>query len=437
VIELNIEIKETKLRIENNYNFNRPILVYLVERDHQFLTTFVILDFVKGIIKYIKTYSEENIKKIEALGDIQFIHNPSHSSLCFDPDEGFFNFLSVIPSKNQNTFRYIDLKQKKMKVYCGEDLGFKNGRVSESSTTTDLNYFVLSLDKQEGDKTVYHIKCSKDMRDISYFSKTEDIKYPPHTVHYHDNKIFTTEFNDRKFTTRDGVQLKDDKELEDYFYNKYKGPSDKVMDSLFSNMVGINVGHCELRMIDENSSKSFKLDTMVSHIEHDRENDIFYICSNNFVTLREYSKIIYLGPVSIYKFRYDGDLHLESKFQDETAYRFTAHKFRKPHVCGFGYPNRLFVINSDTMKVKNKFDIWKDILSGHDNIKDFLNNDISSNNDPHKISTFELSEDSRYLFFIDQVNFNIIDITTGEIIDKQAVDIDHNFIQKTNHSETL
>jgi hypothetical protein len=167
---------------------------------------------------------------------------------------------------------------------------------------------------------------------------------------------------------------------------------------------------------------------------------MFYVSSHNFITIRENGRMLYIGPAAIHKFRYDGRLHLEGTFQNDKAYRFTAHKvFRyegKPYIATFGHPNRLLIIDGETMTLKYHLDIGDPIIERQDNVKDFLNGYRNDIEDPLRISTIEISEDGKYGVFLTLNDINIINLETKEIESKPFYK-DEGFMQKTYHSETL
>ena len=438
MLELDIQIEEKPLGLENR-NFNRPIMMYHVHKEYTYLTTFVILDFVKGKIIYIKTLTPENVKKVEGyhLGTIK---DSSHSSTFFDINKGFFNFLAQIPLRDHNSFRYIDLQAKKMRCYFGEDLGFKNTRFCETARSTDPNYIVVSLDNQE-ENTTYHIKCSLDMQDISLIGKVE-ARYSPHANYYHDGKVFTTEFFERRYRTKEGDILRDDFELENYFNEKFKNPPDNVMDKLCSDMVTIDSGRGEIKQINPDGRViTYETDFCPSHIETD--GDIFYISSHNFISIRNYGKMLYLGPAAINRYRYDGEkLVFEGKFQNEKAYRFSEHKTWRhkghPYVTTFGHPNRLVVIDGESMDLKYCLDLLDScILDENDDTKCFLNTYRHDIEDPLRISTMEVSKDGLHGVFLSFDDINILNLETKEIVDVAPLPKEEGFMQKTYHSETI
>lgn len=306
MIETNIEIEERKLPFDKDYNFTKTVLFYIMNENYNSAAKFVLVDFLKGKLTYINTLTNDYINKLyefpyENSKICSILKNTSwhkcpkntpfkisqphfpHSSLCFDINEGFYSFLTAKPTIPLTSFRYVNLKENKMIHYFGEDIGFLNTRFNETSSTSDSNYFVISLDGQENDVT-YHIKCSKDMKEIELIGKTEDTSVAPHETYWYDNKIFSTEFFVKRYNIN-GKIFRDDESLEKYFGNL---PSYDTIMELYKQGC---FGYGELKQIDDKGLITYKTGIVPSHIEHDIINNVFYISSHNMLII--FNKIFF------------------------------------------------------------------------------------------------------------------------------------------------
>lgn len=112
-----------------------------------------------------------------------------------------------------------------------------------------------------------------------------------------------------------------------------------------------------------------------AHFEIDEETNSIFVSSHNFV---KYDRRYFTGPGAIDKFILEkGKLKNVGTFVDETWFRYTSHKlFRykgKLYVCITWYPNRLFFVDAQTMKLEYYFDSGDDILSKLENVRKYLN----------------------------------------------------------------
>ena len=153
--------------------------------------------------------------------------------------------------------------------------------------------------------------------------------------------------------------------------------------------------------------------------------------------------MIYLDPASIYLYEIiDNKLIFKSKFQDDTGYRFTAHKAFKrenhPYVVTIGHPNRLFIIDGITMKKVKTIDLGDtNILDSKENCKQYLNTlNMNDHYNEFRYSTIEVSDDGKYLIFWDQTYCYALNTVTLEIDNLFDFSLP-GFKQKTYHSSQI
>lgn len=125
-----------------------------------------------------------------------------------------------------------------------------------------------------------------------------------------------------------------------------------------------------------------------AHFEIDYELNEIFVSSHNFIHMdKKYfqdvwplDKKYYFWPAAIDKYILNKDWKLEFvwNFVEERWYRFTSHKVFNykwvRYLVTVGHPNRLFLINADSLEKIFCYDIWQDVLSDKVNVLSFQNN---------------------------------------------------------------
>jgi hypothetical protein len=173
-----------------------------------------------------------------------------------------------------------------------------------------------------------------------------------------------------------------------------------------------------ITLIDLDTDRETSYETTAAspaHFEIDTDTSNVYVSSHNFADV---NRIYYLGPAAIDKFNFhNGELAKIGTFQIPDGYRYTTHKFfrnnGKSYLCTFSQPNRLLLIDAETMTLIHHEDIGIDVLSKAENVLDFIN---YNNLEPITIKTIEVSADGEILFFIGYDGIYFYDFSNRKII---------------------
>jgi len=177
-----------------------------------------------------------------------------------------------------------------------------------------------------------------------------------------------------------------------------------------------------------------------SHVVIDSKDDLAYILSNNITGIDR--KIFYLAPGRLSKLKILPDrVEKVAEFTNETGYRFTSHKFfrvgGKPYIGTIGHPNRLFIIDAETMKLDYYYDIRKNILGEVTyDIRKYLN-DVHNPSalDPYRYSALE--NRGEYIVLIDQQNVLFFSLTKRRIEFEIPYSLPDGYFQFTQHCDFL
>ena len=128
---------------------------------------------------------------------------------------------------------------------------------------------------------------------------------------------------------------------------------------------------------------------------------------------------MYLAPAVIDKYWLNESnlVHIGS-FIHKTGYRYTSHKLfyfnNKPYICTFGHPNRLFIIDANSMELEYFQDIGIDELSSNEAIQEYLN----SRESKFEIVPIEVNKSGENLIFICNEFIYIYDFLNRNILYK-------------------
>lgn len=390
MIELNLELNEIDIHVDKiiKNSFKSPFIFYLLKLDAMYLNTFVVVDFTKEKITYLKSYSEENINKVKEVIDPKILGDVPHTAMPINEDR-FLSSIMPVSSLHNNTLRMIDIKEKKMLIYTPEDFGLNHlYAVAESVIDNDDGYFYMSFLKKDESSTEFY-KLSNDLTRHEFIFDDEGIlQSQPHQVIKFKNFIVAFGWG-----IENGIIL---------IYNL----KTKKIQKIFNNE---NAAHGVLH------------------------NDNLYYSAVN-IELNK-SSVKYLGPATIGKLSIvDDKLVIENIFTYESGFRYTSHKYLNPDsIITIGFPNRIFLIDSVIMELIDYKDIDKTILP-EENCVDFLNNQYK---DILKYSAFELSNDEKYLVTFNQKEIKLFNIKNKEVEYNIPFDIPEKFIQVTQHCDLL
>lgn len=421
-ITLNPEIKK---------RFQNPLIFYLCRLDIMYLCIFVIVDFQKEEIIYINTFSEENMKKLkENYDEIEWSQTP-HSSLAIQQEYEFINFPFNMYDKRATTFRKINTVSESMNVYSSSDLPlvhanspFENSDTSEK----DGEYFWISYTRKDKRGSDYY-RIKQDFSDAELVFSEGNMVAPPHQIMRINNWVFSTGFYDRKYKMN-GMVIENE-QLKNHLLALQKiAPNETINDLIFGYDPEIKqVGNFFAYNYEDGKIYNIETVNAPSHIEYDEVDNSIFVLSNNITTLPG-QLVFYLGPGYIEKFSLRKDMITKREtivnngiFSNEKGYRFTTHKFFRhkgnPYIATFGHPNRLFIIDGNTMNLWYYYDIDYDYLSNQTDCRKYLN-DIHSKHifNPHRMTSLEVSDDGDFLIFINQEDILFFDVSKKEITER-------------------
>lgn len=437
-------------------SFGNPLVLFLAHKKdwHYFFTSFIILNFEKNEIEYITSYLPKNIATVENHPEsekfkFKISASSPHCTLRMEGQKSFWVFNEFSPF-----FLKIDREKDKLFAFTDSDIEKNNDEyVLDFGSTVYADeenhpYFYFSAlykNKITANKTLVFYRASLDFSEIEkiYSSPTESLA-APHMLRKIGSYLLSSNFIDYRFKNLKSGEIFANQEIyARYVYNslyrKYcqekkiayseegsqknsikTHPWRERLDPDFDSFCR-SKGRNFLEICKRNQEYSFSplpgtimllnLDTYEenifettfgapAHFEIDDKSGDIFVSSHNFII---FDKRYFGGPAAIDRFRLkNGKLQKISTFVHPAGYRFTSHRIfsyeGKTHICTFGQPNRLFVIDADTMELEFFEDIGEDFLSGQVNITDFLN---YADLEPFTIKTIEVSPDGKYFLFMD------------------------------------
>ena len=475
MIELQAHIHKEKIDIasEQAGKFQHPIVFYMAHKNDQrfFFITFVIADFLRKELAYITTYTPDNIEKVENHKDKElFRMSRSSAPHCSFRLQTIDNFLTF--NEKTSFFYQVNIETGIVKVYTGKDISLNGlNRIKMFGSTLykdpqNKNFFYLTAVQKNIEDKECALNFYKTATDLNSLEKV--FGYPvsnfasaPHVTKKYKKYLFNSEFNKGQYKNKKTGEVFDEMlDLTKYIYEKlYKKYCDKMnqefslqefyrSNSLYRNKSELDLSFkafCDTkgRDIFEICKNNPDLDFSVlpgkislvdlekqaidffettyctpAHFEIDERNDYIYSSSHNFLLYS--GQRYFLGPAAIDKFKLEnGKLTKVSTFSNPSAYRFTTHKLfsfeGKDYICSFGQPNRLYFIDAQTLKTAYYDDIGENVLSGQEDIGNFLN---YNNLEPITLVALEVSSDGELLFLVSQKYLYIYNFTERKIVAK-------------------
>ena len=407
---LDLKIIEEKIRVNDEIkeSFQIPFIFYLLNFKNPALPIFVIVDFQKETMTYVNSFLSNNIKFIKSLNDKELLQTP-HSSV--GNSSCFYNFIFNIIERNRSPLiRKIDVQNKKMTVIYPEDLPIDQKNVRECCDTTvmlDENNFLLSYLNDDGN---YYYKVSTDLKNAELLFKENIMKTSPHQISPYKNWVVGTGFFDREINCLEKT-FYNENQLIDYVKNigrcddhQYNFKRDLFSIDPFTRQLGYIIAH----NLKTNETHKISTITAPAHVEIDPYNDMFYISSNNMIWCE--GSFCFLGEGTVEKFKITEDkIFRMGVFHNHKGFRFTTHKLfwknNKCYIAIFGHPNRLFIVDSETMKLETYRDIGPDYLSNQEDVRSYINFDFPQDPiHPHRMAGMCVSKDNKFIIFPDQEN---------------------------------
>ena len=461
MVELKTKTVKLKFPVEKSVRavFPRKLVMYLRHKEDPFsvLISLVILDFQKQRMSHVVSYSPDNMKAMEPhhadLATQTSVgyhprHNP-HGALQFKKKGHVLVFVEF-----ESYIYWFDYAKNRLKIFAITDLaglpGYEINRMcctvfpNEDEPGTFYTSMIAKNLETETWEMVY-AKVDAELEQMEFIQRvelTKTLPAVPHMTRRVGNWLVSSNFYSGALTNSEtGTFYENTKEYMRYvfddLYKEYCAETGKKYDSeeftaaniIEQNNVVLEAGFqkfCDtkganfLNICEQHQKYHFKhtggeitavhLETKEvqqyhttritpAHFELDEEAQMLYVSSHNFTYL---DKHYYYGPAAIDKFHYDDSgLTKVGTFSVPDGYRFTTHKvFRyqgKPYICTFGQPNRLFLIDGETMEMLHTEDIGTDMISGHADLREYLN---TTNLEWATIKTIEVSEDGQYLLLL-------------------------------------
>lgn len=461
------------LKKEIKESFNKPIVFYMAHDDDEliFFLTFVIVDFKNEKLVYIVSYYPENIALLRSREDkenfrIRFPSENPHCSISTSDKKSFLTF-----TEGGRHFTHTVPERNVIEVYTGRDIGFDGDEevINFGSTfykdDEDPDYFYMTAvaqSKKDRTRKLYFIKISLDLkrREIVYSRPTNKF-YAPHSTRRFGKYLLTSSFLfcqvENKVTgqvfenSTDYMRFVYRDLYKEYCQSNALIPSSEIMtgESLFfekklmldsgfnsffyskgKNFLDICTKFAKYDFIARQGKIStLNLDTKEitffntsfctpAHFEVDKLSDDIFISAHNFLS---FGRMYFLGPAAIDRFRPDenGNMRKIASFSHPTGFRFATHNVfayqGKTYISTFGQPNRLFIIDADTMKLHHYHDIETDVLTDKEDPLCYIN---TANLESITIRTIEASDDGRYLFLLSHDYIYIYDFRLKRIVSK-------------------
>lgn len=423
--EIQTSSKKIEISDQIRESFKSPLIFYLCRLDIIYLCIFIIIDFQKNELIYINTFSDENEDKFKnKYEQVEWTQTP-HSSLAIGKPYEFINFPFNIHDKRSTTFRTISTITNKMNIFSAEDLPLdhRNEPFENSDTSQrEGEYFWISYTHKNKDGSDYY-QMKDDFSEAKLIFTEEDMKAPPHQIIHIDNWVFFTGFYDRNYKTI-GKTFGNPDLIKHLKALQNIAPDKTIHDLIFSYDKDLKqVGNFFAYNYNDGKIHTIETVNAPSHIEYDKETNTIYVLSNNITTLPGQT-VFYLGPGYVEKFKiYKDSIIKEGTFSHEKGYRYTTHKvFRhnnKPYIATFGHPNRLFLIDAETMSIWYHYDIDKDFLTDQKDCRKYVN-DVYPKQifDPYRMTALNVSSDGKYLIFMNQEEVLFFDIAKKEIVER-------------------
>jgi hypothetical protein len=157
-----------------------------------------------------------------------------------------------------------------------------------------------------------------------------------------------------------------------------------------------------------------------AHFEIGRAGHVYLSC-HNFLMWN--GKRYMVEPASILKLKASGGgVEEMGVFQHPTGFRYSSHVVLetggRERVCTIAHPNRLMVIDGESMKLVAMKDIGRDWLSSRTDLPYFLS---TANLEREATPSLAASEDGRYLALAGRDAILVVDVATLDVVDTVPV----------------
>jgi hypothetical protein len=157
-----------------------------------------------------------------------------------------------------------------------------------------------------------------------------------------------------------------------------------------------------------------------AHFEVGAAGHVYLSCHTFFAWKRQ---TYFVEPAALLKLRMTGGVpREEGVFRHPTGYRFTSHvvfqRDGREYLCTVGQPNRLFLVDAETMQLVAFKDIGEDCLSAQEDVALYL---TTHNLEATAMRAMAASEDGRYLTIGGGGRVDVVDLRSLDVVDSIPV----------------
>lgn len=474
---MRFKIKTHCCPIENKSyasSFVHPVVLFLAHKKdkYQMFPTFAIVDFGRSRVLFIASYSAENESLLS-----KNKHFCDDNSISVVPDNGFFqphSAINYIAGESFYAFMYgnseckyfylVNYKENYMQIVSA-------GEFAKKYSANKILSFGNTFAKDPFEKGSFYITAKALMRSggidkysIKYFKASLNLNriteifsrdcsaddVCPHATRRHKDWLLSSEFEKDEFQLlKTSQRFNTVHALFDYVSEDARKKTEVLPawletcdsrdnKSIESSKRGIQLYGDDFVLFCQNSDDyRFKLapgDIRVLSLEKSQENvcqiehskpghfeigkngDIYLSCHNMFSMN---GKNYFIGPAAIVKLKIEkGIINVVGKFQHPKGFRFTSHavfnRNGKECLCTFGYPNRLFLIDGESMNLIGAGDMGQSCLLAADEIDYLVGEPEFEHN---AVKALSVSEDGQFILFINKGNVCIASLSSLSIID--------------------
>lgn len=154
----------------------------------------------------------------------------------------------------------------------------------------------------------------------------------------------------------------------------------------------------------------------IAHAEFDlADPSIFYISCHNMSKIK--TKMVLHGPAAIVKYQYEnGKIKELGTYSSDDFYRITTHKLfarnGKNYLAVNGYPNYLFILETDSLKLVSKIKLFDSDERVH------FDNGVYFSTDSNFIPLYlDVSEDGRFVFMPSAQFVYVVDLDSNTVVE--------------------
>lgn len=437
MVRLNLKKKIINVTLPNEVenSFKGKLIFYTMnkkDKSHFFLN-FILVDFEKGQIIHLDSYTKDNIDIImqQANKEIFVLQRTPHRSVPITENKDFLTFI-----QEESYFFYVNYLEDYLCIYTFSDFiseaGYEIKKISSTFYTDPDNLEFIYISAIDNNNVLHIYHMSLDLTKIVEIFSLENLSIPPHTIRKHLNKLFVShDFGNAQFKSLISDEILSSKQLalavqkkiakkkrnDNYVKSSFDELYKAVLEEIFTeNQLESVPGEILVIALNDFQLNYYKTNgTSPAHFEIDEKTNSVYVSSHNFFVWQ--GKNIYVMPAVIDKFEFKNDsLDLKSSFSCDMGYRFTSHKVfynnNQAYICTFAHPNRLLIVDAETMTIDFYMDINEDELSKCSNIRMYLNSRASE----FEIISIETSKDGNYITFVDKQFVYIFDVSKKAIL---------------------